>query len=79
MRLGTIIFFLLSAALFFIVRHFLIKWGLVEPRKHETMYRGDFGMQTLFAYAAYFVLWVCPSWIGWSLLCILRDFGWTHL
>jgi len=76
-RPGTIAVILFSAALFFVVRQFLIKWGLVD-RRRSSMTHGDFGLQKLFAWGAYFVLWIVPSFIAWNLLELARDFGWLR-
>lgn len=81
-RAGTIVFFVASAVLFFVVRQFLIRWGLVDrrktPRDGQVMRKGDMGLQRFFAWGAYFFLWVLPSWIGWSVLAICRELGWMR-
>lgn len=73
-RPGTLVVLAFSAVLFFIVRQFLIKWGLVDKGRNA----GDFGLGRLFAWAAYFVLWICPSWIMWAVVSIARDCGWLR-
>ncbi len=74
MHAGTIAVFSFSAVLFFIVRQLLIRWGLVEPGSNSTD-KGDYGLGRLFAWLAYFFLWVSPSWIAWLILRCLQHFG----
>lgn len=75
MRVGTLVLLLASAVLFLVVRQFLLNWGLVERRHGERATRPtkDFGLARLYTWGIYFVLWICPSWLGWAVLALLRD------
>jgi hypothetical protein len=57
-----------SFALFFIVRQFLIRWGLAGNKTTS----GDFGLSRLFSFAAYCVLWVLPTLAAFGLLRLWR-------